>query len=335
MPDVQRVVRRVDDFQQRHRPLAFVFAVLKKFGDDQGGNLAALITYYGFVSLFPLLLVLVTVLGFVLDGNPDLQKDVLNSALADFPIIGNQIRDNVGSVRGSGIGLAIGVVFTFYGGLGIANAAQDAMNRVWEVPMRARPGFLPRVLRSLALIGTLGAGIIVTTVLSGMGGGTGSFGAWLRVALVAVAFALNVGLFMLAFRVLTVRDVAWRDLWPGAVVAAVGWEILQTIGGALLQHQLKGMDQTYGLFAIVIGLLAWIFLQARLVVYAAEVNVVRAQHLWPRSIAPPPLTDGDKRAYEAYAETEERRPETKVQLDIDEKNVKPREAEVTKTPSSP
>ncbi len=317
MPDFQRAVRRIDEFQQRHRPLAFVFAVVKKFGDDQGGNLCALITYYGFMSLFPLLLVLVTVLGFVLEGNPGLRDDILNSAVTDFPIIGDQIQRNVGSVRGNGLGLAIGIIFTFYGGLGVANAAQDAMNRIWEVPMRARPGFLPRVLRSLALIGTIGLGIIITSVLSGIGGGTGNLGAWVRIAAVGIAFVLNVGLFALAFRVLTAREVTWGDVWPGAVIAAIGWEVLQAVGGAFVSHQLKGMSETYGVFAIVIGLLLWIFLQARVVLYAAEVNVVRAHHLWPRSIAPPPLTDGDKRAYAAYAETEERRPEERVEVDID------------------
>jgi YihY family inner membrane protein len=326
MPDLQRVVRRVDDFQQRHRPLAFIFAVVKKFGDDQGGNLCALITYYGFMSLFPLLLVLVTVLGFVLEGNPGLRNDILNSAVTDFPIIGKQIQDNVGSVRGSGVGLTVGIIFTFYGGLGVANAAQDAMNRIWEVPMRVRPGFLPRVLRSLAFIGTIGLGIIITTVLSGIGGGTGSLGAWVRIAAVLIAFALNVGLFSLAFRVLTAREVAWRDVWPGAVIAAIGWEVLQAVGGAFVSHQLKGMSETYGVFAIVIGLLLWIFLQARVVLYAAEVNVVRANHLWPRSIAPPPLTDGDKRAYAAYAETEERRPDERVAVDIDGRGPKVGEA---------
>jgi membrane protein len=318
MPDLQRALRRVDEFQQRHRPLAFVFAVVKKFGDDQGGNLCALITYYGFMSLFPLLLVLVTVLGFVLEGNPGLRHDILNSAVTDFPIIGDQIKRSVGSVRGSGIGLAVGIIFTFYGGLGVANAAQDAMNRIWEVPMRARPGFVPRVLRSLALIGTIGLGIIITTVLSGIGGGSGSLGAWVRIAAFVVAFAMNIGLFGLAFRVLTARDLAWGDVWPGAVIAAIGWEVLQAVGGAFVSHQLKGMSETYGVFAIVIGLLLWIFLQARVVLYAAEVNVVRARRLWPRSIAPPPLTEGDKRAYAAYAETEERRPDERVEVDIGE-----------------
>src|SRR5438270_1346442 len=115
MPDFQRAVRRVDEFQQRHRPLAFVFAVVKKFGDDQGGNLCALITYYGFLSLFPLLLVLTTVLSFVLKGHPGLQHDILNSALADFPVIGTEIKKNVGEIHGSGLGLVLGIIGTFWG----------------------------------------------------------------------------------------------------------------------------------------------------------------------------------------------------------------------------
>jgi YihY family inner membrane protein len=317
MPDLNRLIRRLDAYQQRHRSLAFIWAVQKKFGDDQAGNLCALITYYGFLSLFPLLLVLVTVLGFVLHENESLREDILDSALAQFPIIGDQIENNLGSVPGSGIGLVIGLLVTFYGGLGVCNAAQDAMNRVWAVPMRARPGFFPRLVRSLALIGTLGMGVLITTVLSGVGGGA-SLDGWLRAVVLLVAFVFNVALFLIAFRVLTAHDVAWADLWPGAVIAAIGWQILQAIGGLLVSHQLKGMSQTYGLFALVIGLLAWIFLQTRIVLYAAEVNVVRAQRLWPRSISPPPLTEADKRAYESYARTEERRPETDVRLEITE-----------------
>jgi YihY family inner membrane protein len=316
MPDVQKLVKRIDEFQQRHRLLAFGFGVVKKFGDDQGGNLAALITYYGFLSLFPLLLVLVTVLGFVLQGHPGLQHDILNSAVADFPIIGDQIKKNVGSIHGNGLALAIGIVGTFYGGLGIANAAQDAMNRVWAVPFKSRPGFFPRIVRSLELIATLGLGILFTTVLSGIGGGSGDLPLVVRVGVIVIGFLLNILLFGLAFKVLTARDLAWRDVLPGALVAAIAWGVLQVLGGAFVSHVLKGTSQTYGLFALVLGLLAWIFLQARIVVYAAEVNVVKAQRLWPRSLAPPPLTNADKRAYAGYAKSEERRPDEEVDVEL-------------------
>jgi YihY family inner membrane protein len=314
--DLRATLQRVDEFQQRHAVTAFPIGVVKKYGDDQGGNLAAMLTYYGFLSLFPLLLVFFTVLGFVLHGHPGLQHDLRTSALSDFPIIGDQISHNVTSVRGSGIGLVIGILGTLWGGMGIANAGQDAMNRVWEVPMKARPGFLKRVARSALLLGTLGLGIVITTVLSGIGGGSASLGAGLRVAVIAVATVLNAGLFIIAFRVLTARDVAWRELLPGAIFAAIAFQILQALGGVYVSHALKGMSQTYGLFAIVLGLLAWIYLQAQFVVYAAEINVVRAKRLWPRALAAPPLTDADRRAYTEYAETEERRPEENVTVDL-------------------
>src|SRR5262249_31232269 len=294
---VDRVAKKVDALQQRFGPTAFVFAVLKKFGDDQGGNYAAQLTYYGFVSLFPLLLVLVTILGFVLQDNPKLQQDIIDSAVADLPVIGDQIRNNVHSLRGNGIGLAVGLLVVLYGGLGLANAAQDAMNRVWEVPIRARAGFFPRLLRSVALIGTLGVGILISTFLSRFGAANANLSMAVRLVLYLGGVVLNIVVFAVAFKVLTSRALGWLDVLPGAVVAAIGWEILQALGAWFVQRELNHMSPTYGLFAIVIGLLLWIFLEARVILYAAEVNVVRVQHLWPRSMTPPPFTDADRRAF--------------------------------------
>lgn len=316
MPDVNRVLRWLDKFQQRHRPLAFTYGVIKKFGDDQGGNLAALLTYYGFLSLFPLLLVMVTILSYVLQDNPDLQQDILESAVADLPVLGDQIRTNIGSVRGSGISLVLGILVTFYGGLGVANAAQDTMNRIWAVPFHKRPGFFPRIARSLALIGMFGIVILFTTILTSVGTAAGSVNVELRVVLPIIAFVFNIGLFALAFRVLTARDVSWREVFPGAVIAALGYGILQAIGGALLTRQLSGMSETYGAFALVIGLLVWIFLLARVTIYAAEVNAVHVHKLWPRSLTQPPLTAGDTRAYEVYAKVETRRPGAHVHIEM-------------------
>jgi YihY family inner membrane protein len=321
MPDVQRALHRIDEFQQRHRPLAFVYGVIKKFGDDNGGSLGALLTFYGFLSLFPLLLVLVTVLGYVLHDNPTLQQDILNSAVADLPIIGDQIRNNVTSVKGNGIGLVVGLLVTFYGGLGVANSAQDAMNRVWAVPISVRPGFLPRLVRSLALIGILALAIAVTTFLNRLGTGNQDMRSYVRVFAFVIGFFFNIFLFALSFRVLTARKITWRQVLPGAVIAAIGWEVLQAIATLFISHSLQGMSQTYGLFAVVIGLLLWIFLQARVVLYAAEVNIVYVERLWPRSLVQPPLTDADRRAFELYARTQERRRESRATLhfqDLDE-----------------
>jgi len=290
--DFDRVKRRIDAFQQRHRPLAFAVGVQKKFGEDEGGNLCALLTYYGFVSLFPLLLVFFSVLGFVLEGNPSLQHQLRDSALSNLPIIGDQIASNVTSVQGSGLALVVGLLGALWGGLGIANAAQDAMNRVWGVDRPHRPGFVPRVLRSLGLVGTLGAAVIATAVLSAAAGYVSGNLALRAVALV-VSIAANVAVFLLAFKLLTARDLAIGTLLPGALVAAVGFEVLQVVSGAYVGHALKGMSATYGMFAIVLGALAWIFLQARVVVYAAEVNVVRHDRLWPRALVTATNDRGD------------------------------------------
>ena len=314
MPDVQRVVRGVDRLQQRHTPTAFAFAVLKKFGDDRGGNLAALITYYGFVSLFPLLLVSVTVLSYVLQDNEELQQRVLDSALANFPIIGDQIRSSIGTVRGSGVALVIGIVLTLYGGLGIANVAQQAMNRIWGVPMYARPGFFPRTLRSLAVLATIGLGVLAATVWSGIGDRFAP-GLGARVAIDIVAMICYAGLFLLAFQVLVGVHIPWRDLLPGAIVASVAWELFQTLGVLYVSRVLQGMSQVYGLFALVLGLFAWISLEARAVLYAAEINAVRVHRLWPRSIAPP-LTEADRRAEISHVRNQARRREEQVDVEL-------------------
>ncbi len=218
------VLHDVDRRQQRHRRVSFLAAVAKKFSDDQAGQLAALIAYYGFVSLFPLLLVLVTVLGFVLQGDPDLQQKILDGALGQFPILSDQLK--LHSLSGSGVALAIGIIGALLAGLGITSATQNAFNRIWDVPFKRRPNFLHARLRGLAMLGILGAMAIISTLAAGFVG-TASHGASAVAGGVLVAFAVNLALFATAFKLLTAADVTWRDLLPGIVVAAVSWQLLQ------------------------------------------------------------------------------------------------------------
>lgn len=164
----EATLRRLDLVQQRHIATAFLFAILKKFGDDNGGTLAALMTYYGFLSIFPLLLVLVTTLGLVLRDNPSLQHQIVTSSLKDFPVIGEQLRDNVHALSGSLPGLAVGMLLLLWGGLGVAHAAQHAMAQVWNVPRRDRPGFLPRVGRAVLTLTVLLLAVLATTVIAGV-----------------------------------------------------------------------------------------------------------------------------------------------------------------------
>jgi YihY family inner membrane protein len=309
----ERVVRWLDRLQQDHGPSGFAFAVLKKFGDDRGSSMCALLTYYGFVSLFPLLLVFVTILGFVLGNNPAAQQRVLHSALKEFPVIGTQLGNNIHSLRGHGFGLAVGLVGLLYGALGFATAAQYAMAQVWNLPNVARPNFWSRQLRSLALIGVLGVGVLASTVLAGVGT-FGRAGMAARLGGLSASFLLDAGLYLLAFRILTPGTVAFRELVPGALLGALGWFVLQAAGGYLVGHQLRHMSSVYGVFAIVLGLLSFLYLGAEVSLYAAEASVVRARRLWPRSIVQPPLTEADREVLSAIALQEERRPEEDVRV---------------------
>jgi membrane protein len=309
-------LRALDRLQQRSPRLSFPAAVIKKFGDDEAGQLAALIAYYGFVSLFPLLLVLVTVLGFVLEGDPKTQASVLNSALGQFPIIGNQLQSNVHSLKGSGIGLAIGLLGSLLAGLGITGATQNAFNQVWYVPHKHRPNFLIARLRGLGLLAVLGILVIVSTVAAGFVTAGGQSAPAL-VGGVLVAFIVNLLLFFTAFRLLTAEDVETRDLLPGVIVAAVLWTLLQHVGGYYVDHVVRHAKETSGLFAFVLGLLAWLYLGAQVTLLAAEINVVRARRLWPRSFFSDPLLDADRRALTSSAEIEERIHEENVEVDFD------------------
>jgi YihY family inner membrane protein len=321
MQAAERLLRRADKQQQQYAWIAFPYAVMKKFGDDQAGNLAALIAYYGFLSLFPLMLVLVTLLGLLLRNNPELQDTIRTSALANFPVLGEQISNNVHSLRGSGLALGIGLALSLWAGLGVMKVLQTAMNAVWNVPYRHRPNFWVSLLRAIIMLLVLGVITIASAAAGSVGGGSDDW--LLGIFGIAVSVVLNLVLFLLAFRILTTEDVKWGDVFPGALVAALAWTTLQAIGGYIVSHQLQGASDTYGTFAIVIGLLAWIYLGAQVTLFAAEVNVVRKRRLWPRAIVQPPLTEADQRALKSYAEQEARRPEEDVNVRIDETTSSP------------
>jgi YihY family inner membrane protein len=313
----ERALRRLDSTQQRHIAPAFVFAIVKKFGDDDGGTLAALMTYYGFLSIFPLLLVLVTVLGRVLRGNPSLQHQIVTSSLKDFPVIGSQIRANIHALNGSAPSLAVGLLLLTWGGLGVAQAAQHAMAKVWNIPGRDRPAFLPRVGRAVLTLAVLLLAVLATTVIAGAATSVGTSRVVSMLTIVATT-ALNVLLYALAFRILTPKPIATRSLWPGAIAGGVLWTALQALSGWLVARQLRHTSELYGFFAIVLGLMAFLFLAARLMVYAAELNVVLARRLWPRSIVQPPLTSADQRVLTDLAKAETRQPGQEVTVEFNE-----------------
>ncbi|HEY5859880.1 MAG TPA: YhjD/YihY/BrkB family envelope integrity protein [Actinomycetota bacterium] len=309
--DIAAPIRKLDGFQRTHPWMGFPLAVVKRFGDSGAGSLAAALAYYGFFSLFPLLMVFTSLAGIILRDRPDLQDQLLDSALAQFPVIGTQIRSNVGQIDGSGLTLAIGIVLALWAGLGAVRAAQVAMDTIWDVPRKHRRGTPASIAMALAMLGVLGVFVLGGAVLAGLAT-TASGTAGSLVALAGSA-VLNVVLFAVAYRVLTAADLTWRQVLPGACLAGLGWTVLLSLGGWIVADRVSSSSDVYGTFALVIGLLAWIYLGAQLTLYGAEVNAVQQGRLWPRSLQGE-LTEADRRALRRSARQEERKEEEIVDV---------------------
>ena len=310
---IEVVIRHVDRFQQSHGVFGFPFAVAQKFGNDQAGGRAALIAYYGLFALFPLLLLFTTILGYVLRDNKKLQKDLIHSALGNFPIIGTQLQSHTHSLTGSAFGVVIGSLLLLYGAIGLGLATQTAVNNVWNIPYVRWPSFPVRYLRGAAVLLLLALSTIGSTVLTGFATLV-SHGWVARVFLLFGSLVVNFALILVAFMVTTAKRFAWRDLAFGAALATVFWQALQLTGSWYVGRELQHSTNTYGFFGIVIVLLAWIYLGAQLFLLAAEINVVQHYRLWPRSMTQPPLTAADRAVFERLARMEIRRPEVGVEV---------------------
>ncbi|MGW0246584.1 YihY/virulence factor BrkB family protein [Nocardia goodfellowii] len=301
------LVDKVDGLQQRHRGLGFPLAVIYKFVGDQGGYLAALITYYAFVSLFPLLLILTTVLSVLLEADPDLQQRILDSAVSQFPVIGDQLA-HPERLSGGTVGLIVGISVAVFGGLGVSVAIQNAMNSVWGVPVNQRPN--PFGVRVRGLIGLLILGplILGLTVLSRIGAAW-HIGFGFDGLLTLVSVGCNAGLFAIVFKWGTVRPLSWRQVAPGAIAAAVAWQFLQRFGSLYVVQVVSHSSDTNGVFAVVLGLLGFLYLASFAVVLCAEINVVWIDKLYPRALLSPftedvRLTAGDRRTYTDQAQAQ-------------------------------
>ena len=317
---VERVARRLDAAQQRRTPMAFAVGVVKKFTDDNGGIMAAALAHSAFVSIFPLLLVFVTLLGLVAVHDPALRAAMLSgkgAALADIshflPVIGKQLATNVHALqRSSMIGLIVGLAVTVWGCTGLAQTGLFTMAQVWNLPGPARPGYFPRLGRSLLFLLVLGVGLIITTGLTSLGVFRHQ-GVIFTVLFDLVAAIANGVMFLLVFRVVTPRGVPTSNLVWGAAAGGVAWTVVQALGNFLVRHFLH-TDSVYGVFATVLGLVAWVYLLAEITVYAGEINVVLTRRLWPRAIVQPPLTEADRAVMAAQALQNQRREEQRVEV---------------------
>ena len=292
---VAAVIDRTDRFQQRHRVVAVPFAVVKRFGEHDGGRLAATVSYYSFFSVFPLMLVFVTVLGIVLRNNDDLREDLVDGALGQIPVIGSQLADTE-ALSGSGLVLVLGILTALWAGLGAVAALQQGLDILGDVPVRERGNVVVKKLRGVAFLVLFALGLSLSTLaanvatLFDVGSAAGAVG-------LLITAVVDVGLLLMMFTVLPAQRLPVRQLLPGAIVGGLLLVALQQIGSWVVRRYIAGASDTYGTFAIVIALLSWFFLVSRVVLMSAQANHVLALGLSPRRLqADGPPTDADRRA---------------------------------------
>jgi membrane protein len=309
----QKIIQHIDAWQQHHSAPGFTLAITKKYSDDTGGYLAALLTYYGFLSLFPLLLVVVTVLQLWFKNDAHLKNDVTASISNYFPLLGNQLQANVHSMGKTGLGMAVGLLLTIYGARGAADALRYILNNVWQVPKTRRSGFPANMLQSMAILAAVGVGFMATVAVSSFSSALGH-AQWVKIAANVAGFLVAAGTMMVVTRQATARHIPTRAMVGGVVMAAALIQLLLTFGGLILSHELKNLNSVYGTFALVLGLLFWLYLMAQIVVLSAEIDSVRHLRLWPRGLQLDKPTRADLHAYKLYANVQRFAPGQQVRV---------------------
>jgi YihY family inner membrane protein len=291
---VQKLIQWLDNFQRRHRFPGLVFAVIKKYDEDDTGHQAALLTYYAFLSLFPLLLVLTTLTEFITTTHTELQSTIIKGTINYFPVLGDQLSAHVSTLHKSGLALAIGILFTLYGARGVADAFRNGIQHLWKIPKSERDGFPRSTLKSLAIILIAGLGFVVASVSVALAGTAGQ-GVTFKALSIIINMLIWSGLFILLINISLPRHIPFKETRGAALTAAVGLVILQIVGGYFLKNELKHLDALYSYFALALGLLFWIYLQVQVLFYALEVAAVRSHKLWPRSLSGRDPTPADQR----------------------------------------
>lgn len=317
---------RLDRFQRQHRAIGLPLGVLYKFFDDQGAYQAAILTYYGFIAIFPLLLIASSVLGFVLQNDQTLKAELLNSALRQFPIVGTQLGQPEG-IRGSTPAIVIGAIAALYGAGGLGQAAQNAINVTLAVPRNSRVNPIVARLRSLVLLFAGGATVLVVAVLTSLASQPGGFGIKVDTG---VGWLLRLGSVILTAGVLAAmvwyassQRLSVRQVIPGAAAVAILWQLLQDAGGLYVEHVVTKASSMNSTFALVLGLVALLYLAATIAVLGLEINVVLAERLYPRALLTPftdevQLTDADRRAYTRYAQAQRHKGFERVSVEFDQ-----------------
>ena len=293
-------LEKLDHYQQRHRKTGIAFATVKKFSENQSSGLASMIAFWAFFSIFPLLLALVTILGYVLPASA--RTSVLNAVASYFPLVDTS---TLQGLTGAWWPVVFGLLTALWSGTAVTRTIEQAFNAVWAIKKVDRPGFVDKLKHSLLALFTIGLALVLSVVISTLAMGTSSgvhVSWWQRLLAYVISIALDIGIFVAAFRLLTAKQVGIRDVLPGAILAGVAFWILQEVSTFIISNRLQSAQSVYGTFATVIVMLWWFYLQAQITLLGAQLNVVLKERLHPRSLVGGPETEADHRALGAYAE---------------------------------
>jgi YihY family inner membrane protein len=259
--------------------------IVVKYREDRGQQYAALLSYYGFISMFPLLLLFVAILSVLLEESPSLRDKIIDSILGRLPVLGTQINDEIdGGLQVHGALFVVGAVALLWAGLKVVRHAQDAFNDQWDVPPLEQPSMVIKAVRGTLTLLVLGAGIVAATIVTGLAAFLPDLGGSQRFVGALIAIVANTLFLFASYEILTQPRIGFRALFPGAVVGGTLLWLLQLVGGNYVTRVVANASDVYGAFAGVFGLLIWIALLARVVLLSGELNVVLNRHAWPRSL---------------------------------------------------
>lgn len=283
------IVTRIDAFQRRHRVFAFMVAVMTKLSQDQSSSLAALFAYSSLFAIFPILLALISVLGLLLAHDPAVRNSVINSSLSNFPIIGTQLRSNIHSISPNILPLILASFTALMASRGVAGIAARSMSQIWYVTTSEMPNFINTLLRSFIWAGYVG-------ILTNLGAALSSFSMLGPLVSIGGATLVNLCLFIGAQRLCLPRSIGFSKFYRGAIASGIAWQLLLYFGTQIVKNQLSHSTPLYGFFAIVLGLLTWVYLVAFITLVFSTADVVREYKLTPRSLDQSDPTEADIRA---------------------------------------
>ncbi len=312
---IERVRDWADGVQRRHTVFGFPFAVVKKYGDDDGIRHAALLTYYGFLSIFPLLLLVTVVVTAVLRDNIELRTQIIDAIVP--PDLHDTVTNALARMPSNPVPLTIGVIGLVLSGLGVVFSAYHTLNHVAAVPHRSRLEFFPRYVRIVVMLLLLVAGVAAAGVLTVAAGALPNVAGGSRIAAFGGTVVIVVLLLWLATGLLLPHRARFAIVWPAALIGSLTITGVLTFGAFVLPPLIAKSGPVYGSFATIVALFSLIYVVSQVLVFAAEIAVVRRRRLWPRALDTTKPIDADRRALAALARVQERIPVERVDARFD------------------